>query len=236
MLVKLSGLVTEMAGSVGGLTFQRGQTGTSARSKPIPVLRRSTYSITARQRLAYLNRLWSQLDPSQRDAWKTFSGTVSWFNRFGDPVPGDGYKAFLKCNAASNFSAGNYAPQPIQSDPPVDTTSVVPAAPSFTSDPGGGNLLFSSSDSKTDATTRLFFFGSPVCSPGRNKWFGNWKYLDLLDPEKDFPVNLETPYFNAFGYVPVPEAGQSAFLRVVVKNEGSYWPGAHFNIPLTVTP
>lgn len=234
MLVKLSGLISAMAGSVGGLTIQRGQTGQSARSKPLPTLRQSTYSATARARLAQLNKRWAQLTPTQREAWKTFSGTVTWYNRFGDPVPGDGYKAFLRNNASSTSSNANTEVQPIQDDPPSSMAAFFPNDPQLVIASDGSSLQFKSTDAKVDAKTRLFIFASPPVSIGRFKHFGTWKYLAFMDPKEGFPRDLKPEYVAAFGAVPMPEKGWSCFIRVVSKDASSYWPGAKLQLPALV--
>lgn len=225
MLVKLGGLVSEIAGSIGGMTFQRGPNGTVARSKPLPVRRTSTYSTNTRSTLKDVNYQWSQLSQVQRDLWTVFAGTVSWFNRFGDPVTGSGYMAFLKCNLHSYSSLSDFHDFGLFTDPPVSTISALPANPSVSFNTGTFEMLLNSTDSNVDADTDLLLFASPPTSQGRQTWHGPIPFMFHLGASKSLPSAFETPYNDLFPGGLNPAAKQICFVRIQAINTHYGWPG-----------
>lgn len=232
MLVKLSGLVTSVAGSIGGLTLQRSPDGTVGRSKPLPIRRSSTWSASARQRLKSVNEAWSTLEPSKRAGWNAFAGTVSWFNRFGDPVAGSGYKAFRKCNMASHVSASADEQRALFTEPPVSTASALPALLEFVYDLSEDKLFLTSSDAETDANTGLWLFASQPFPQGRSVNYRPMPFLTGTQPEKPLPLSLNSFYLPLHGALPDPSVRQSAFLRVQAFNMEYGWPGMSVTLPL----
>ena len=68
--VKLSGLISEISGSVGGMTFQRNNAGNSLRSKPRPVNKSGTASQNSVKLLmSLLQNTWLTLSDANKLAW-----------------------------------------------------------------------------------------------------------------------------------------------------------------------
>lgn len=233
MFAKLGPLVSQVAGSIGGTTFQRGNGGTVIRSKPLPKPRTSRASSTARQRAKTLLDLWRTFSPTERSDWDIFAGTVSWTNRFGDPVAGSGYKAFLRCNMASYTNPAGNGAKAIQLTPPPSTDAVLPAAPLFVYDLATDKLQLQSSDGTTNAKTVLALLAGPPTSGGRSSWHRPVKYLDSIGPLKPLPYDLTTAYTAVFGRLPNKLVREQAFLRVQAYNELYMWPGLDVILPLT---
>lgn len=232
MLIKLGPLASEVAGSAGGLTLQRSPFGTVGRSKPLPIRRQSRYTADSRQRLATLAQLWRTLSPADRADWDTFAGTVSWFNRFGNPVTGSGYRAFLRCNLASHTSAAGPAQQPFQLKYPPSTASTLPASPEFVYTLASDTLILRSTDPATDADTWLFIFASQPFPAGRSVCHTPMPFLYWMPDRKTFPLNLTANYLALHGRLPDAKAREAAFLRLQAHNSKSMWPGLETVIPL----
>lgn len=225
MLVKLSGLVSEVAGSMGGMTLQRSPDGTIGRSKPLPIRRRSTYSSDARQRLHSLLYTWRSLSPTQRADWQTFSNTLSWYNRFGDPVPGTGYRAFLRNNLASWSSpAGSYTATP-NLVPPTDLVSVMPASPQVLCSLSNNIIRLVSPLASVDADTRLFLFASAPRPAGRQRCYTPMPFLTMLPPGTLLPTNLTSAYQALHGRLPSTALLESVTFRVQARSRKGNWPG-----------
>ena len=232
MLIKLGPLAAEVAGSAGGLTMQRSPFGTVARSKPLPIRRQSRYTADSRQRLATLAQLWRTLSPADRADWDTFAGTVSWFNRFGNPVTGSGYRAFLRCNLASHTSPAELAQQPFQLTYPRDTVSTLPASPEFVYELRSKRLIVRSTDSIAAGNTWLFMFASQPFPAGRSTCYTSMPYLDWMQESKPFPRDVTEKYAALHGRLPDDTAQEAAFLRLQAHNSKSMWPGLDTVIPL----
>ncbi len=72
-LVTLSGLVSNIKGSVNGTTFQRSASGLTMRNKPTTVGRGTNAQFNIRNINAQLNYAWSNLTDAQRQVWASFS-------------------------------------------------------------------------------------------------------------------------------------------------------------------
>lgn len=232
MLIKLGPLASEVAGSAGGLTLQRSPFGTVGRSKPLPIRRQNRYTADSRQRLASLTQAWRLLSPTDRADWDTFAGTVSWFNRFGDPVTGSGYRAFLRCNLASHTSPSELAQQPFQLTYPPATASALPASPEFVYDLATDTLLLTSLDATTARDTWLFLFASQPFPAGRSVCHTPKPYLDWMQEAKPFPRDLTAKYLALHGRLPDKTYRESAFLRLQAHNCKFLWPGLDTVLPL----
>lgn len=73
----------ELAGSIGGMTFQRNNAGSIVRTRPRP-----NKSTTIRQSQSHINHTkwiyqWQQLTQTQRDNWITYASTWTKLNKFG---------------------------------------------------------------------------------------------------------------------------------------------------------
>lgn len=233
MIAKLGPLVSQVAGSIGGTTFQRGPDGLIIRSKPIPKPATSPAKVSARQRAKSLMEQWRLLDPADRADWDTFAGTVSWFNRFGDPVTGTGYRAFLRCNMASYASVAGLQQKPVQLSYPLATNSALPGLPEFVYELSTDKVGLTSSDAKVDSDTVLALFASAPVPGGRSSWHGSWRYLISFAPDKSLPSTFESEYVAAFGRLPDPTVREAAFLRIVAYNYKYNWPGITAVLPLT---
>lgn len=233
MLVKLGPLVTEVAGSMGGMTMQRSPDGTIARAKPLPINRRSSYKSSANQRLQTLNQVWRTLSLLDRAAWDAFAATQTWYNRFGDPVTGSGYRAFLKNNAASHASANTTDQVAIQTTAPTTTYGTLPTGMEWFYDTGTPALLFKSPDPSVDPKTDLWFWTTPPVSGGRSAYYGRWEFMKREFAGSPLPIDWTSAYMSMFGALPDATTGQICFLRVQAVDYVNYYPALDAVIPLT---
>ena len=72
-VVKLSGLVNDIRGSVNGTTFQKGNGGLIMRSKPSSVGAGTNSQLNIRNINAQLNYAWQNLTDAQRTVWASFA-------------------------------------------------------------------------------------------------------------------------------------------------------------------
>jgi len=232
MLLKLGPLVTEVAGSIGGMTIQRSPDGAVARSKPLPIRRQSAKSANARQRLATLNKLWGTFTPTEKGDWDTFAATVTWYNRFGDVVTGNGYRAFLKNNAAMHTNGIYSASIAVQLTPPTSTNGSLPADPEFYYDLATDDLYVGSTDAATDPKTYCFLFASQPYQPGSRVNYRPAPFLALLIESKTLPAKVTAQYVALHGRKPDKTVFESAFLRIQTADNVNYWPALDVQLPL----
>jgi len=70
--VKFSPIVTDISGSVGGLTFQRNKFGNTLRSKPLPLHSETPAQYNIRQKITSIQQAWQALTDAQRLQWDRF--------------------------------------------------------------------------------------------------------------------------------------------------------------------
>lgn len=80
-LVTLSGLVSNVSGSIGGSTFQRSAAGLVMRKKPKAVGRGSSQQFNQRGIIARMNFLWNELTDEQRQLWSSFAVYTNGVNK-----------------------------------------------------------------------------------------------------------------------------------------------------------
>jgi len=65
-------MFTDIAGSVGGATFQRSRFGMTMRTKPLPLYSETPAQYNVRRKIAYLQYRWQGLSDAQRLQWNRF--------------------------------------------------------------------------------------------------------------------------------------------------------------------
>lgn len=230
MLIKLGALASDVAGSIGGVTFQRSPFGTIGRVLPAGPKRSQPFQSTARQRLANVVRAWQSLTPEDRAAWQAFSESVPWFNRFGDPVAGSGYRAFLRNFAAPFTGAFEGSPFPIVPTPPGSLASILPASPTVLFDAGAETLELHSSDSHSDADTTLAVYGTAPTLASAPRRFSRRVYLTWVKAGESFPFSLTDAYNARYRFRALGSSSFSANFRIAAFNAESGWPGLSVDV------
>jgi hypothetical protein len=98
--IKLSGILSEISGSVSGMTFQNSLSGLTLRKKPIPLNPKSQSQLNQRNSLTYLQNLWFELSQVDRNKWIYF---ISWSNqsqKHNTHLLLSGYQLFIKYQSA----------------------------------------------------------------------------------------------------------------------------------------
>lgn len=167
-----SALVTQVSGSVGGMTGSHNQGGMYFRGRGIPTNPQSQYQLAVRNALRTLTAEWSgTLTDAQRAAWTTYAANVPIIDRLGDARTIPPLAMFVRSNV-SRIQAGL---DPVDDGPTVmalpahgavsyDVTAGSPATASVTFDTnadwanedGGALLVYAS---RQQAQTINYFKG-----------------------------------------------------------------------------
>jgi len=222
--VVLGPLVSDIAGSIGGTTFQRSPWGHTLRRWCAPTSRLSLPRGAATSRFAQAAQLWRTLSDPDRLAWDALAKTYTWTNRFGHPVTGIGYWLFMQANAGSYVGPTANGTMPFTTTAPVSAPATLPARLDLQYDSTVPSLVLASSDAKVRVDTRLHLFASPYVSRGRSSYHGGFRYFATLPPLHAFPVDIMAAWVLARGALPATGATQTFFLRAVAVNEALGWP------------
>jgi hypothetical protein len=108
-VAKYGALVTEVKGSISGITFQKMGQSLGIRANPSHKAPNSTYALNSRMKLCTLASFWRGLTPAQKDAWSTQAATYPSFDKFGNAKIMTGYQLFQYINRVKQL----YNPSPV---------------------------------------------------------------------------------------------------------------------------
>lgn len=205
MLFK-SGLVTQVSGSVGGITGSRNKGGFYLKARSVPTNPATPSQVAARLRFQTHSAAWTNLlTEAQRVAWNDYAEQLSWTNPLGDAIQLSGQNVFVGSNSVleqGGLATLTAAPA-ITSQPALDVeyTGVSddsPAQPSFTI-PSAVNNEWAATD---DAA--LLIFISRARSAGTTFFKGPYQLAGTVagDAARIFPENitlLNTPFTYVVG-------------------------------------
>jgi len=151
----LSGVFTDIRGSVGGLTFGINKGVMTAKAKPNPVRRLRTTQPSNRSILGFLSRNWGELTSTQRGLWESYAEEHPRTNEMGQDFIMSGINAYTSLNHTIirlfGYTAATDAPP--TEDPIASVINFVAATGA--TDPGDVDLSWShlgtpSSDDKVE--------------------------------------------------------------------------------------
>lgn len=98
MLIK-SGLLTQMSGSIGGMTGSHNRGGLYLRARSIPVNTNTARQVAVRSAITSLTSAWNQsLTATQRAAWNLYGSNVLVPGALGDPIQLSGQNQYIRSN------------------------------------------------------------------------------------------------------------------------------------------
>lgn len=175
MLAQLGPLISNAAGSVGGLTIQRGPAGYSVRPRSLPTRRRTTYTQPQRLPFTQLAEAWRNLTPSKRDGWAALAAVMPWYNRFGEPIAGNALWAFMRCNRYRLLIG-----QKVLTTAPAYSTPAIVEGLTLATNWGAGSAVLTWSSGAVPADTVWLIGSTPVLSPGTTTPRGRARQITML--------------------------------------------------------
>lgn len=227
--VQLGPIVSQIAGSVAGSTFQRGASGFQLRRKPLPILRRTKPASSQRQWMGFLSRYWSTLSAFQREQWAEAAALLSWANKFGDPITGHGYWLFLRCNSYLHSVDVHHIDEPTVTFPfePVSAFTVGAYVPRKLE-------LTAVAPNPTQSDTVLQVSASPQLSPGLQYPGASLRFIRNLGGTISTPFDLYEYYTRVFP--PDLVAGRVIWFQVQAIDKAGGYAGPRTLWPVTVQP
>lgn len=216
-LIQLGPLVANIAGSVGGATFQRGAAGVQVHTRAIPS-RRSNALLSRRRSTVSANAVgWRNLTAAERTTWSFEAGKQVWTNRFGSPISGKGYWLYARCNtyAAIAGLARISSATAIPVWPALDSTILQITVPSVL-------RLVLAPAAALPAGMTLLVFGSPQISAGRASRPSSFRFIQSFSSAAASPLNIRTAYLQQFG--PSLLANRIIWLRLVLVDHAGGQP------------
>jgi len=192
--VRLGPVVTDIAGSIGGLTIQRNKFGITARSKPLPIRKNTTSQLIIRIHLRTIQNAWRALTDAQRLQWDRFPNFSGQTIRRDKSVLISGYNLYLiyqlyrLLNDQELYTTIAYAP--------------LPGIPVFEELSYSTGILYAGFSDPVDPAE--LFFILKLGYPGTVARMYNLRGLRFIKapwvPTASF--NITASYLAAFGFIP----------------------------------
>ncbi len=175
-----SGLVTQMSGSVGGITGAHNQGGLYFRSRAIPVNPSTAQQTAVRNALTVLTSRWSStLTDAQRTAWAVYNDNVTIIDRLGDARHIGAIGHYLRSNiprlqagldvvddGPTVFDLGSFT------TPEIAVTTVSPNV----------DLTFTEADAWVEETgSAMLLYTSRDVSPAINFFKGPYRFAYMVE-------------------------------------------------------
>lgn len=217
-----SALVTQMSGSIGGLTGSRNRGGMYIRSRAIPTNPTTGPQTAVRNVFGAMSAAWSSvLSPAQRAAWDLYASNVPVTDRLGDSIYLSGQQWFVGANTLRIRSGFAFiADGPTTFSRPSFTT---PTSLSLGTDGSIGFAYTATDDWANEAGGALICFAGKPVSRGINFFKGPFRFCDTVDGDDTTPptspASLDSPF--------VQSIDQHVWLRfVAILADGRFSPAA----------
>ena len=206
MKTKLSPIIDDMRGKLGGVVASKGTGGTYFRSRVIPMNPKTVDQVAARNKLTTYSQAWAGLTANQRTQWNDAVSLWQSTGIFGNKVTPSGFNLYVKLNV-------NLA---IVSGVAIDVPPAIPAVPacsslSGTQAAGGATILTFAPDPFT-AGSRLIVMGTAPMSQGRSSAGSKYRIVKICANAVDSPLTITADYAAKFGGPGL--AGQKVFFKV----------------------
>lgn len=227
--ITLGPLVSNIAGSIGPTTFQRGKGQHFVRRKPLPILRRTKYTGNTRTLTAELSRAWGALSSGDRGNWESEASALKWYDRFGNVILGKGYWLFLRCNQNLQLVGKGVISTPA-------TPPVIPAlVGALITSSQVGKLEFGlTTPNPVPASMYLVIAATPPMSAGRGSPFSALRIITVVPPTTGGPWLLDTDYSAYYGTSGV--VGRKVFVKAWLIDMASGYAGPPVVVEAIFTP
>lgn len=224
-----SALVTQVSGSIGGMTGSHNRGGLYLRARSIPTNPSSAAQQSVRNLFGIFSAYWSNLSDAQRDAWTQYGQNVPVTDKLGDSITLSGQQWFVGANTLRTRGG-----LPIVLNGPTTYTRPTLTEPTSPSLEVGDDIGFNFTNTDEWATELggglIVFAGLPQ-GPGINFFKGPWRFADTVDGAVIPPVSPAS-INGPFTYT----LGQKGWIRVVaVTADGRFSPTTILG-PIEVSP
>jgi hypothetical protein len=187
--VTYGALITELAGSIGGITFHKNSSGNIARLKPNMPMLPSQLQGNQQYKLSSLIAIWPTLTNVQKTSWNNLAAAHDHVNEFGEIKNLNGFQWFMSCNlnllvvdAATILTAPAYAVPALINIDYVYT--------------GGGNLIMRFPAGTFPNTNKILVYATSPQRQSTMKLRKSTFLLGSVTGYDDYQVNLK-PYYEA---------------------------------------
>jgi len=190
--VTYGALITELTGSIGGITFQRNSSGNIARLKPNMPVNPSLAQQSQQKYLISLTAAWSSLSDANKITWNNLAAAHDHVNEWSEEKAMNGFQWFI--SSGLNMKAMSLAPL---STAPAWTT--VNALPDFVLSASAISLLCTWTPNPDVTGYRVHFYATPPIRQSSLKLRRSNFLIRKVNVDTLVPQELVTYYVTKFG-------------------------------------
>ncbi len=221
MLVTPGIAVSQMSGSVGGVTASRNRGGQYFRLRAIPTNPSTPSQESVRAIMASQSQAWADLTDAQRASWKAWASENPVTNALGNSISLSGHQAFVQINSRLDLIDNATLTVPPVLNAPLALDSLTLSA-----DIGAGNVDLTFAASPLAADTVLWIEASIVSSAGIAYVRNLYRFIGVSPTAQTTAYDIETIFTTKFG---APIVGQTMHVRVAT----FHVPSGLKSVPLT---
>ena len=112
-------IITDMMGSIGGLSFQHNRSGKIVRQRAMPTKLPTTSQQSKQSIYVDLIKEWFDIDESDRGLWNAFADSYTRYNKWNEEKTLNGYNWFLAINGMLQIVGDSLRTQPSSWETPL---------------------------------------------------------------------------------------------------------------------
>jgi hypothetical protein len=187
--VQYGSIITDIKGSIGGLTFQSSGNGKIVRQRPYQRKQPNAAQSTYNNEFLGVTSYWRLLSGANKDAWAVFAADNNFTDRWGSVKTLTGYQWFHLCNNNRALMGLNYLQSPVT---PMATLAV----PSYDAYFNSNEVAIEFDPAFDHTDYKLFIFTtrprfSPVVSD-RSKY----RLTTIVNPDTSDVIDVTTDWEN----------------------------------------
>lgn len=207
--MKVKGLLTQMSGSLGGITASHNRGGLYLRARAIPTDPGTLQQTAVRNIFGGLANRWQTvLTAAQRAAWDTYAANVPVVDTLGDPLQLTGQQHYVRSNTALE-----QAGLTVVDDGPV-VMALGELSPVSVTIAGGGSVVSVTFDDADDWVgeddAAMLVLASRQVSPAINYFKGPYRFAAKVDGSSTLPPIPPASVTSKFPYT----SGNKGFIQV----------------------
>jgi len=217
--VKYGALITEIAGSIAGTTFQKNRYGFTIKQKPTMVRPQRTSQLGRQQSMRALQTAWFALTDADRAAWNTYAATYPRPTRLDSSSFLNGYNYFCSYHLLRSLHDTVIVTQPTGAQETMDDIEIILTEVDPALNLSGGVTI-------SGGSWVVLLFISRVVSTTIYKQKSKLRFIFSAISSGSLIADIASEYTAIFG--DIPNSGDLVFIRRVGLNTAN---GQIFEFP-----
>ena len=202
-IVALGSLISEIRGSVGGVTFSNSKSGIVAKLRVTGKISGTQKQYVKRQTLQNFNNSYRELTEVNKVLWQNYADTYTKTNMFGNNRTLSGINWYITTNYFRELSGAS-----ILTEPPTHT--LPNSAPEFSISGTGGNLVIQLAVYTPGTDEKILIYITKPNNKAAVSMNSSYRFAAIEDTASEQEYNLDTDFYqiNGFNFSSIESTGE----------------------------